>query len=88
MENRRQEHCEMVTRCQQRGATTAAGGGEEPWPVQPAVRGGQSGVLGPQSPHPCRCGNRDVRDDSRWSRMRRDLDEAHTEELQYSAESS
>ena len=43
----------------------AAGGGEEPLPVQPAVRGGQGGVLGTQSPHPRRRGHRGVRNDSR-----------------------
>ena len=32
-----------------------------------------------QSPHPCRCGNREVWDDFRLSRMRRDLDEEHSE---------
>ena len=40
----------------------AASGGEEPLPVRPT-----------QSPHPSRCGNREIRNESRL-RMRRDLD--------------
>ena len=43
----------------------AEGGGEQPLPVQPAVRSGQGGGLGPCKvyirAHPCRCGNMEGR---------------------------
>ena len=51
----------------------AQGGGEQPLPVHPAVRGSQGGVLGS-----CKV--------SRLARMRRDLDEEHGEESRHRVE--
>ena len=65
----------MVTKCQQEGVPLRQAVVRNHYRCNQRARGGHRGALGPRKVYiPCGCGRREVWNDFRLQRMRRDLD--------------